>query len=83
MSRHAVLTDATTPLQSPACATSGAVRCGVSDAQWDVTKSFYLDVEALYMQQDTASSVTGLVPTPVGLRAPTFCSLGDCANKNA
>jgi hypothetical protein len=32
-----------------------------SRLQWDVTKSFYLGVEALYLQQDTASSATGLV----------------------
>ena len=53
-----------------------------SRLQWDVTKSFYLGVEALYLQQDTASSATGFVPAPAGLGAPTLCSLGDCVNKN-
>jgi hypothetical protein len=53
-----------------------------SRLQWDVTKSFYLGVEALYVQQDTASSATGFVPTPVGLGAPTLCSLGDCVNRD-
>jgi hypothetical protein len=58
-----------------------------SRLQWDVTKSFYLGVEALYLQQDTASSATGLVPTPAGLGAPTLCGLaiaegGGCRNQN-
>jgi len=34
--------------------------------QWDATKSCYLGVEALYLQQDTASSATGLVPAAAG-----------------
>jgi len=45
-----------------------------SRLQWDVTKSFYLGVEALYLQQDSASSATGLVPTPVAFGAPTLCA---------
>ena len=53
-----------------------------SRLQWDVTKSFYLGVEALYIQQDTASSATPFVPAAVGTGAPTLCSLGDCLNRN-
>jgi hypothetical protein len=45
-----------------------------SRLQWDVTKSFYLGVEALYVAQDTASSATGLVPSPVAVGAPTLCA---------
>ncbi|HEX8786141.1 MAG TPA: porin, partial [Telluria sp.] len=58
-----------------------------SRLQWDVTKSFYLGVEALYLQQDTASSATGLVPTAAALGAPTLCALtvaegGGCTNSD-
>ena len=53
-----------------------------SRLQWDVTKSFYLGVEALYLNQDSASSATGFVPAAVGLGAPTLCSLGDCRSAN-
>jgi hypothetical protein len=45
-----------------------------SRLQWDVTKSFYLGVEALYIQQDSAQSATGLVPVAVGLGPPTLCN---------
>ena len=45
-----------------------------SRLQWDVTKSFYLGVEALYLQQDSASSATGFVPLPVALGNPTLCA---------
>jgi hypothetical protein len=45
-----------------------------SRLQWDVTKSFYLGVEALYLQQDSASSTTGLVQIANGLGAPTLCN---------
>ncbi len=56
-----------------------------SRLQWDVTKSFYLGVEALYIQQDTAKSADGLVPLPVGTGAPTLCSFAagpGCRNSN-
>jgi hypothetical protein len=53
-----------------------------SRLQWDVTKSFYLGVEALYLQQDTASSATGFVPAAAGLGAPTLCSTGVCRTSN-
>jgi hypothetical protein len=53
-----------------------------SRLQWDVTKSFYLGVEALYVAQDTASSATGFVPDAVGLGPPTLCSLGDCRTRD-
>jgi hypothetical protein len=45
-----------------------------SRLQWDVNKSFYLGVEALYLQQNAASSATGLVPIANGLGPPTLCS---------
>jgi hypothetical protein len=58
-----------------------------SRLQWDVTKSFYLGVEALYVVQDTASSATGFVPSPVALGAPTLCATpfaegGGCTERN-
>jgi hypothetical protein len=53
-----------------------------SRLQWDVTKSFYLGVEALYLQQNAASSATGFVPAAAGLGAPTLCSTGVCGNSD-
>jgi hypothetical protein len=58
-----------------------------SRLQWDVTKSFYLGVEVLYLNQDTASSATGLVPTAAALGAPTLCATpvaagGGCRNRD-
>jgi hypothetical protein len=32
--------------------------------QWDVTKTFYLGVEVLYSQMNSASTATGLVAGP-------------------
>ena len=37
-----------------------------SRLQWDVTKTFYLGVEVLYDHMNSASSSTGLLPTPIG-----------------
>jgi len=34
--------------------------------QWDITKSFYMGVEALYTHMDSASSSTGHLPVPLG-----------------
>lgn len=46
--------------------------------QWDVTRTFYLGVQAMYLQQDSASSAMGFVPSVVGVAVPAQCSLGDC-----
>jgi hypothetical protein len=53
-----------------------------SRLQWDVTKSFYIGVEALYMHFNTATSATGLVPTVSALAAPSTCGAGICADQN-
>jgi hypothetical protein len=55
-----------------------------SRLQWDVTKSFYLGVEALYITQDSASSATGLVPTVAAIGAPTLCAVAGqgCRSSN-
>jgi hypothetical protein len=53
-----------------------------SRLQWDITKSFYIGVEALYLQQVSASSATGLVPTAVGLGDAAMCDTGTCTNQN-
>jgi hypothetical protein len=66
----------------PGCDNNWNYWAAGSRLQWDVTKSFYLGVEALYIQQDTASSATGLVPAAVGIGPPTICSLGDCRNRD-
>jgi hypothetical protein len=44
---------------------------GVSSRlQWDVTKTFYLGVEVLYDDLNSATSVNGLLPSNVSLGAP-------------
>jgi hypothetical protein len=53
-----------------------------SRLQWDVTKSFYIGVEALYQHFNTATSSTGLVPTTSALAAPSTCGAGICADQN-
>ena len=51
--------------------------------QWDVTKSFYLGVEAMYTELDSAKSSTGVVPGPVGMTDATLCDDGThCRIKN-
>ncbi len=72
------------------CAAEGAPGCdndwsywaAGSRLQWDVTKSFYIGVEALYSQLVSASTVTGLVPKTVGLSAPSLCSTGVCTQSD-
>jgi Porin subfamily len=49
-----------------------------SRLQWNVTKSFYIGVEALYSKLASASSATGFVPGAVGLGAPSLCATGVC-----
>jgi hypothetical protein len=55
-----------------------------SRLQWDVTKSFYVGVEALYMHFNTAQTFNGLLPSTVGLAAPSTCGLanGNCIVAN-
>ncbi len=53
-----------------------------SRLQWDVTKSFYVGVEALYSEQISAKSSIGLVPGPAGLTDATLCDSGVCSIKN-
>jgi hypothetical protein len=47
-----------------------------SRLQWDVTKSFYIGVEALYMHFNSATSASGIVPTVAALAAPSTCGVG-------
>jgi hypothetical protein len=47
-----------------------------SRLQWDVTKSFYIGVEALYMHFNSATSANGIVPTVAALAAPSTCAVG-------
>ena len=55
-----------------------------SRLQWDVTKSFYLGVEALYIKYNSAQTFNGLIPTSVGVGAPSTCAVtaGNCAVAN-
>lgn len=66
----------------PAATTSGITWTAGSRRQWDITKSFYLGVEALYIQRDAASSATGLVLAVVGRGAPTLCSARVCRSSD-
>jgi len=52
--------------------------------QWDVTKSFYVGVEALYIGYDSAKTFNGLIPSTVGVAAPSTCGLanGNCSVTN-
>jgi hypothetical protein len=50
-----------------------------SRLQWDVTKSFYIGVEAMYQNLDSASFAGGIIPGKAGLGAPTLCSTGTCS----
>jgi hypothetical protein len=40
-----------------------------SRLQWDVTKSFYIGVEAIYQELDSATAAGGLVPTAIATSA--------------
>jgi hypothetical protein len=53
-----------------------------SRLQWDVTKSFYIGVEALYMHLNSAQTFNGVVPAALALAAPSTCSAGVCAVQN-
>jgi hypothetical protein len=46
-----------------------------SRLQWDVTKSFYIGVEALYIKYNSAQTFNGLIPSTVGVGAPSTCGL--------
>jgi hypothetical protein len=69
-----------TAVALPGCNNNWSYWGASSRLQWDVTKNFYLGVEALYLQQNSASSATGFVPAAAGLGAPTLCSTGACRN---
>ena len=50
--------------------------------QWDVTKSFYIGVEALYMKYNSAQTFNGLVPAAVGVASTCSLANGNCAVAN-
>jgi hypothetical protein len=54
-----------------------------SRLQWDVTKSFYIGVEALYMHFNTATNPLGLVPTVSALAAPSTCAVAAAGGTGA
>ena len=56
-----------------------------SRLQWDVTTSFYLGMEVLYMNLNTAHpNTTEAIPTALGLGAPSTCgsTAGNCTASN-
>jgi hypothetical protein len=56
-----------------------------SRLQWDVTKSFYIGVEALYMNLNSAKTFNGIVPTAVAseLTSSTCSTSATCSVSNA
>jgi hypothetical protein len=50
---------------TPGCNNNWSFWAVGSRLQWDVTKSFYIGVEAIYEQINTASTFNGLVPGPI------------------
>jgi hypothetical protein len=67
---------------APGCDNDWSYWGAASRLQWDITKSFYVDVEALYSEQISAKSATGLVAPAVGLGDPKLCDLGTCNVSN-
>jgi len=72
----------TTSTATAGCNNNWSYWAAGSRLQWDVTKSFYIGVEAMYNQQITATSATGFVPIPAGIGSPTLCGTGVCTNSN-
>ncbi|MGD0024589.1 MAG: porin, partial [Xanthobacteraceae bacterium] len=73
----------TAALATPGCNNNWSYWGAGSRLQWDITKSLYIGVEALYLQTGSAQSWNGLVPAAVGITAPSVCSTGAvCAVSN-
>jgi Porin subfamily len=53
-----------------------------SRLQWDVTKSFYIGVEALYIKYNSAQTFNGLIPSTVGVASDCASANGNCAVAN-
>jgi len=53
-----------------------------SRLQWDVTKSFYIGVEALYMKYNSAQTFNGLIPSSVGVASTCASANGNCSVAN-
>jgi hypothetical protein len=51
-----------------------------SRLQWDVTKSFYVGVEALYENLDTATTFNGLVPASIAVAGAGAATVGSQSN---
>jgi hypothetical protein len=51
-----------------------------SRTQWDITKTFYIGVEVLYQQMQTAQTFNGLLPAPVALGG--VAATGNTANES-
>jgi hypothetical protein len=50
--------------------------------QWDVTKSFYIGVEALYMKYNSAETSNGLIPSTVGVGSTCNLANNNCTVAN-
>jgi hypothetical protein len=64
---------------TPGCSNNWNMWGVGSRLQWDVTKSFYIGVEAIYQSIQSAQSFNGLVPSSAGTPAPSVCG---AANNN-
>jgi hypothetical protein len=50
--------------------------------QWDVTKSFYIGVEALYLKYNSAQTSNGLIPSTVGVGSTCNLANNNCTVAN-
>jgi hypothetical protein len=53
-----------------------------SRLQWDVTKSFYIGVEALYIKYNSAETFNGLIPSSVGVGSTCNVANNNCTVAN-
>jgi hypothetical protein len=68
----AVAPGGTTSVAGPGCNNNWSTWGVGSRTQWDVTKTFYLGVEVLYSQLNSATTGTGSVISPAGFATTAF-----------
>ena len=66
----------TAAMATPGCNNNWSYWTVGSRLQWDVTKSFYIGVETLYMKFNSAQTFNGEIPASVALASPSTCSNG-------
>ena len=68
----AVAPGGATSVAGPGCNNNWSTWGVGSRTQWDVTKTFYLGVEVLYSQLNSATTGTGSVISPAGAATTAF-----------